>query len=65
MCRKRLDGGLERGRVLRLGNYEGNLPIHPSAGMKERRRKKKSGRNDLIYILGRTAHNTGGDVSYR
>jgi hypothetical protein len=40
MCRKRLDGGRERERVLRLRNYEGNLPIRPSAGMKARRRKK-------------------------
>lgn len=36
-CRMRLNGGKKRGRVLLLGNYEGSLPIHPSAGMKERK----------------------------
>ena|SRR6266436_5203073 len=41
MCRKRLEGGLERERVLRLRNCEGNLPIHPSAGMEEKRKKER------------------------
>jgi hypothetical protein len=38
----RLDGGLERERVLRLRKYEGNLPIHPFASRYERKEKEKN-----------------------
>jgi hypothetical protein len=63
-CRKRLDGGLEKGRVLRSRNYEGNLPIRPSASMKDSRIGKGwIELKERPNIRGRIAHNTDRDVS--